>query len=216
MACAVAPRRLRLCCGVATVVSPLPLPSLTPADNQHVNPVHVLLLSLSLSLSLLLLTTRCWIDVPRTRSAGGPRTMPLEQRDVADVTARQLQRIVDQLDVITQTVSILEERLSLVEHAVHPPQRPMPPVGWCCLPRCSFLDAVASEPLPARPILVCCRCVRDGIKASMSIFLAISAMQSVGPTSFPQPQLHTPPHPWAQAYSPPIVRWSQLRKTMVR
>jgi len=185
-------RGLRLCVSVVVsllFVSPLPLPSLTPADNQHVNPVHVLLLSLSLS--LLLLTTRCWIDVPRTRSAGGPRTMPLEQRDIADVTARQLQRIVDQLDVITQTVSILEERLSLVEHAVHPPQRPMPPVGWCCLPRCglrcSFLDAVASEPLPARPILVCCRCVRDGIEASMSIFLAISAMQSVGPPHSPSP-----------------------------
>jgi len=47
---------------------------------------------------------------------GQPRTTLLERRDIPPQLATTLEHIVGQLDVITQTVSILEQRLTLCEN----------------------------------------------------------------------------------------------------
>ncbi len=46
---------------------------------------------------------------------GVPHTSKLEQRDVPETVALSLQHIMHQLDVLTQTVSIIEDRLSMLE-----------------------------------------------------------------------------------------------------
>lgn len=45
-----------------------------------------------------------------------PLTTPLERRDIPPQLSMTLEHIVGQLDVLTQTVSILEQRLTMTEN----------------------------------------------------------------------------------------------------
>jgi hypothetical protein len=54
----------------------------------------------------------------REPAGAAPTTSQLEQRTMPDQLAHTLEQILGQLDVLTQTVSILEERLTLVENVL--------------------------------------------------------------------------------------------------
>jgi centriolar protein POC1 len=55
-----------------------------------------------------------------------PSTTPLEPRTMPDQMTQAFEHILGQLDVLTQTVSILEERLTIVENRLDQPTRPQP------------------------------------------------------------------------------------------
>ena len=58
-----------------------------------------------------------------------PVTTPLEVRDIPEHLANTLDSILGQLDVLTQTVSILEERMTLVENVIDKAFDPQRQVG---------------------------------------------------------------------------------------